>query len=237
MSIIRSCVVAAGLFAVGGLAAAASASPFTLTYCATASSGGGYIYNFKLTMDNNDGSWAPGQGIGWIVFGDAPSGETSPIADFAVDPSSLPIGPWTQIQGTGGGHNGPTFGPVVVQQPPFDAIFWVPEAVGDSLEWAGFAANDTPAGAMQWSALFAQGRGVVNFEVGAIVCQSQCSSGDFDNDGDTGTDADIEAFFACLAGNCCPTCWALGADFDADGDAGTDADIEAFFRVLAGGNC
>ncbi len=64
-----------------------------------------------------------------------------------------------------------------------------------------------------------------------------CSTADFDNDGDTGTDADIEAFFACLAGACCPTCWALGADFDGDGDTGTDADIDAFFRVLAGDPC
>jgi hypothetical protein len=62
-----------------------------------------------------------------------------------------------------------------------------------------------------------------------------CGSADFDGDGDTGTDADIEAFFACLGGNCCPTCGT--ADFDQDGDTGTDADIEAFFRVLGGGTC
>jgi hypothetical protein len=64
-----------------------------------------------------------------------------------------------------------------------------------------------------------------------------CGSADFDGDGDPGTDADIEAFFACLAGNCCATCWPGGSDFDTDGDSGTDADIEAFFRALAGGNC
>jgi outer membrane protein assembly factor BamB len=64
-----------------------------------------------------------------------------------------------------------------------------------------------------------------------------CGTADFDGDGDTGTDADIEAFFACLAGSCCPTCHAGGADFDGDGDTGTDADIESFFRVLAGGPC
>ncbi len=64
-----------------------------------------------------------------------------------------------------------------------------------------------------------------------------CGTADFDGDGDTGTDADIEAFFACLAGNCCATCFHLGADFNADGDVGTDADIEAFFRVLAGQDC
>jgi hypothetical protein len=64
-----------------------------------------------------------------------------------------------------------------------------------------------------------------------------CGTSDFNGDGDFGTDADIEAFFACLAGNCCPTCWANGSDFNGDGDFGTDADIESFFRVLAGGNC
>jgi len=66
------------------------------------------------------------------------------------------------------------------------------------------------------------------------VLDPVCSS-DFNGDGDSGTDADIEAFFACLAGDCCRTCWT--ADFDRDGDVGTDQDIEAFFRVLAGGHC
>ncbi len=67
-------------------------------------------------------------------------------------------------------------------------------------------------------------------------CIVPCAGGaDFDGDGDIGTDADIEAFFACLAGACCPTCGS--ADFNGDGDTGTDADIESFFRVLAGGAC
>jgi opacity protein-like surface antigen len=58
---------------------------------------------------------------------------------------------------------------------------------------------------------------------------------DFNHDGDVGTDDDIEAFFACLAGSCCAACGS--ADFNGDGDTGTDADIESFFRVLAGGPC
>jgi subtilisin-like proprotein convertase family protein len=68
-------------------------------------------------------------------------------------------------------------------------------------------------------------------------CGPSCDSADFDCDGDVGTDFDIQAFFACLAGNCpggsCPN----DADFNNDGDVGTDADIEAFFRVLAGNPC
>jgi probable HAF family extracellular repeat protein len=61
-----------------------------------------------------------------------------------------------------------------------------------------------------------------------------CPSADFNNDGDVGTDGDIEAFFACLGGNCCLFCGS--ADFNGDGDVGTDADIETFFHVL-GSSC
>jgi hypothetical protein len=65
---------------------------------------------------------------------------------------------------------------------------------------------------------------------------SRTCTNDYNDDGDVGTDADIEAFFACLAGNCCATC-PSDADFNGDGDVGTDEDIESFFRVLAGGAC
>jgi hypothetical protein len=68
-------------------------------------------------------------------------------------------------------------------------------------------------------------------------CPPPCGTSDFNGDGDFGTDQDIEAFFACLAGNCCQTCYAGGSDFNGDGDFGTDQDIESFFRVLGGGNC
>jgi hypothetical protein len=65
----------------------------------------------------------------------------------------------------------------------------------------------------------------------------RCGSADFNCDGDFGTDADIDAFFACLGGACPAIPCLNSADFNGDGDLGTDADIEAFFRVLAGGSC
>ena len=64
-----------------------------------------------------------------------------------------------------------------------------------------------------------------------------CGTSDYNGDGDFGTDQDIEAFFACLSGICCPNCFPGGSDFNQDGDFGTDQDIESFFRVLAGGFC
>jgi hypothetical protein len=72
---------------------------------------------------------------------------------------------------------------------------------------------------------------------GSYPSCSTCGSADFNGDGAVGTDADIEAFFACIGGSCCPTCDPHGADFNGDGAIGTDADIEAFFRVLGGGPC
>ncbi len=72
-------------------------------------------------------------------------------------------------------------------------------------------------------------------DMGAFEFQGASCSADYNGDGDVGTDADIDAFFACLAGTCCSTC--AGPDFNHDGDVGTDADIESFFRVLGGGPC
>jgi hypothetical protein len=71
-------------------------------------------------------------------------------------------------------------------------------------------------------------------EAALNVLPGSCSA-DYNHDGDPGTDQDIEAFFACLAGSCCPLCGT--ADFNGDGDVGTDADIDSFFRVLGGGPC
>ncbi|HYE61268.1 MAG TPA: hypothetical protein VD997_04660 [Phycisphaerales bacterium] len=69
-----------------------------------------------------------------------------------------------------------------------------------------------------------------NFQIGQT-----CGTSDFNGDGDSATDQDIEAFFACIGGSCCDTCYS--ADFNGDGDAATDQDIESFFRVIGGHPC
>lgn len=109
--------------------------------------------------------------------------------------------------------------------------------------------EDQAAQTVDTSGVLPAGEYIVEFEVEYTVAGpsatrdfdfqmqlgNRCGTADFNADGDSGTDRDIEAFFACLAGNCCATC--SSADFNADGDNGTDADIESFFRVLAGGAC
>src|SRR5207245_1666457 len=62
-----------------------------------------------------------------------------------------------------------------------------------------------------------------------------CGSADFDCDGDVGTDADIEWFFRCLAGECPAGCGS-SADFNMGGDGGTDGDGGWFLRVLGAGD-
>jgi hypothetical protein len=117
-----------------------------------------------------------------------------------------------------------------------------------TVHWDGSTWSDVPnpnrgvlyaVAASSSTDVWAAGYGVdsLGYSTGTYTIHStaSCGDADFNDDGDSGTDQDIEAFFACLAGNCCGTCGT--ADFNNDGDTGTDQDIEAFFRVLAGGNC
>jgi hypothetical protein len=104
-------------------------------------------------------------------------------------------------------------------------------AATSQLTVAGIAGAD----AGSYSCAVTNPCGVTTSLGAALTVGFVCGSADFNHDGDTATDSDIECFFACLAGNCCSSC--DSADFNGDGDVATDADIEAFFRVLAGGNC
>ncbi|HYE63495.1 MAG TPA: beta-propeller fold lactonase family protein [Phycisphaerales bacterium] len=95
-----------------------------------------------------------------------------------------------------------------------------------------------PNGTLTIKSMRVDGGGIDPMRVVAWVPSGPtCGTSDFNGDGDAGTDQDIEAFFACIGGSCCDTCWAGGSDFNGDGDAGTDQDIEAFFRVLGGNPC
>jgi len=174
-----------------------------MNFCVQDAGGGQYMYTFTLTLDNHDGSWSPGQGFGWIIFGDAQYPGPSQLDPFTGDPSSLPIGPWTSYGGSGGGHNGPTLSPVVVIQPPdYPPNLWVPAAVGDSLTWRGTSATLVPADQMQWSNLMAgNGAGYANWENMTNVC------------GPTGA--------CCMATGCqvlpADVCAAAGGSYNGDG--------------------
>jgi hypothetical protein len=164
---------------------------------------------------------------------------------------------------TGGTATNPGFHDVAYHSgEPYDGSDWVVSTTDNSITWAcpQTYQQNPDANALRWDtiynfwldsdqppatgnvriALFRPG----NFSTdplavfgAAVVPGAPCGSADFNCDRDSGTDADIEAFFACLAGNCPPAPCTSSADFNGDGDVGTDADIEAFFRVLGGGAC
>ncbi|MFM2055067.1 MAG: hypothetical protein RL456_3104 [Pseudomonadota bacterium] len=139
----------AGLSALAALAPApAAASPLAMRYGITDPGTGVIGYQFELTLDNHDGSWAPGQAWAWLVFGDR-FGEPSPLTDFVGDPADLPIGPWTFYTDSGGGNNGPTLGPVL--------SFWEPAAVGETLRWSGTSTGLVYPGHMRYSTLLVRG--------------------------------------------------------------------------------
>ena len=114
----------------------------------------------------------------------------------------------------------------------FDGVIWR-KGAGALLADPYFAARGLTTHTTEIVGISANGR--VFADATSVIDLGPCGSPDFDHDGSPGTDADIEAFFACLAGACCPACG--NPDFNGDGAVATDADIEAFFRVLAGGTC
>jgi autotransporter-associated beta strand protein len=113
---------------------------------------------------------------------------------------------------------------------------WLPEGSTVSL---GTFSGVTFTGTISYTGSYATNNPTAGTGSDVVIygVHSGCGSADFNCDGDIGTDADIESFFACLAGTCPPPPCPNNADFNGDGDIGTDADIEAFFRVLAGGSC
>jgi hypothetical protein len=163
----------------------------------------------------------------WRWYNNAPPGGNNPFTNtFLIDISSDNGATWTRAE---------TIGPAGA------------EVVGGwrRARWDLASRNVTPTSQVRLRFTAQDTTGAIveaaidDLAIYSRTCSAGpvCGTSDFDGDGDAGTDADIEAFFACLAGNCCPTCFPGGPDFDGDGDAGTDADIEAFFRVLGGGNC
>lgn len=150
---LRSVALAAvlSLSAVG-----ASASPLKMTYTVT-DVGAQYQYNFKLTLDNNDGSWVSGQQWDWLVFGannlldSYTSFDTNGAGLGGYDWTTLSYSaPISNIQPSVGVVNGPTlaFSTMNVLLPG-----WQPTSIGSFVEWAGLSSVYMGAGDMKWTNL------------------------------------------------------------------------------------
>ena len=127
----------------------AQAGVLTLSYSTSDIGGGLYQYDFVLRVTNQDGTYTVGDNYNWIIFGDVPFGNTSPISDFAVISESF-SNPDVYFTSSSGGHNGPTW---------IDAIDinaadagWVPTGVNDFVTWSGTSSTNVTQG-LQWSNL------------------------------------------------------------------------------------
>jgi PEP-CTERM motif len=128
------------------IASQANATPFTLDYTVT-DVGPNFQYNFELVLDNHDGSWVAGQGINWLIVGDAqnsPSPFATDLPHYANFFTTVPIGAFGTT--SGGAHNGPTlcWADCVSND-------YVPTAIGDTLSFLGLSSIFLGAGDLLWS--------------------------------------------------------------------------------------
>jgi hypothetical protein len=162
------------------------------------------------------------ENIGWINLGDGVPASGSTYANATGADFGVNIDAAGNLSGLGWGEN----------------VGWINFSGGALASPPQPARLDKPMARLRGYA-WGENIGWINLDdaTNYVSVTGLCGSADFNCDGDIGTDADIEAFFACLAGSCPGAPCASTADFNGDGDIGTDADIEAFFRVLAGGSC
>jgi hypothetical protein len=166
----------------------------SLTLCYDIVDLGGGLFEYTFVCETEAG-WVPGMGWRWFIFGDEPGvagGGTgvSPIADFVIDPNSLPVGPWTALSSSGGGHNGPTFSSVL--------DYWIPATASETLTWKGTSATRVLPGDMLFSTIAGTLGGAVaaDFKVATEGCPNTCPCAcDFD----TSTGAGVCDIFDFLA--------------------------------------
>jgi len=154
MMISRAVLFLCCIFSIG----LGQASPLRLDYAVSDIGGGRFNYDFSLVLDNHDNSWAAGQGWGWLTFGDSRVLNSSPLTDFVIDSTDYPVGPWTYLSYSSGGHNGPTFGYVL--------DYWRPGSVGASLTWSGSSTANLAQGQLLFTTIFtSNGARGADFEV------------------------------------------------------------------------
>ncbi|MGO9430885.1 choice-of-anchor D domain-containing protein [Rhodoblastus sp.] len=161
-----------------GLMPDGQATPLALDYSIfSGPSSGEYTYDFSLILNNNDRSWIPGQNFNGIIFGDQPFPGPSNLTDFSINPTSFPVGPFTNLLVASLDHNGPIF----LESGPFSfGPGWVPSAVGDTLAWSGTSTAFLPQGQLLFSNLL--GTGVLaNFAVADLVSRLGLASPTINN--------------------------------------------------------
>jgi hypothetical protein len=136
--------------AASALSCAAYATPFRLEYTVSNHTGGTYRYDFQLILDNNDGSWVPGQQFDWLVLGQHPS--TSTDSEGAIGfVQWLPLPNNFAAFQQAGNPAGPAlrYGTAEDETPGY-----APTALNQTLSFAMIARNYLGQGELLWSNLY-----------------------------------------------------------------------------------
>jgi hypothetical protein len=128
----------------------AQAASLNLNYTVENLTDGWFNYSFQLKVDNTDNSYVPGQGWGWIIFGDELNTFDSEgaLTNWVGDSSrSLP---WINFGISFGNHNGPT---LYGNPGNIELTLWTPSNVNDYLYWSGKSTANLPQGELLFSTL------------------------------------------------------------------------------------
>jgi len=154
----------------------ALATPLRMDSDVTDLGSGVYRYDFTLTLDNHDGTWAPGQQWDWIIFGDNDGFDThngfdtNGAAAGGLDWTTLGFAsPISSITNSQGSHNGPT---LAIDGNNVELPGWAPTSTGQFLTWSGTSHVFIPAGELFWSSIVVgAGAQQVNFEPAHTVAE------------------------------------------------------------------
>jgi hypothetical protein len=125
-----------------------ASAPFTLDYSVTPV-GPNYQYNFSLVLDNNDGSWVPGQEFNWLIVGAAVN-QPSPFAELDSFFTSIPANSYATS--TSGFLNGPTLCFGMSCADPYNG--YQPTALGETLNFTGLSSTLIGPDQLDWIVLF-----------------------------------------------------------------------------------
>src|ERR1022692_4248315 len=115
---------------IAGLASVADATPLRMDYTVTDLGTGSYQYDFQVSLDNHDNTWATGQGWDWVFYGGGILDQSVPLANFVPMQGSLSNPDWVFEATTASTPAGVVTPIPTVSGSTLIPSTWIPTAIG-----------------------------------------------------------------------------------------------------------